>query len=814
MAVESSYNMFKDDTIHNKKYRAWVRAGLALKYLKEGITDALDDSCRKQHAAFISDIYKQQGAKTFGCDKCSLNTLLPLHCTNKKGQCPQAKRQKCNCILENGRKPCPTNFCSSMYDAITKCHRFASPNWKNTNIHEWHNNYWEIAKCYISADGYKHVLNPATTDLSALLCILVNNMDLQNAFDLPLNEIVPKIRKFRNETLHSTSMELNEYELKENISYMTDILGDKKQMTSRTDAQNALRKLIALKNDDIIITMENEAGVCRAAMTALEEKERKLHDSLQTPWEISNSGDNVVQDKINTDYMERKKELQTSLITLYRRRYFNTPIIPSLFEHDNGASAWYVQPEMVVEYPETEKEDKRKVVKFFRDIFYTNEKRNKTIYILGDAGVGKTTFSKRMIYRWCKIHDDQCANGNLGNNDDDLILSEFDFLFFIPLCHVQGTRHVHDMIKDELLHGSDNKLLNKMLDTHSEKCLIILDGLDEWTPDNGSMHNRWRQMQNETIPQVGTLQNYTVLTTTRPWKMDEIRLNTFERGVHIRMTGLSDESVSIFIESMVSSLNIQSTHDRHSSEFKKMISCSHLASLQQIPILLVQLICLWYDDKHFRNSVCEIYSNIVEVMLKMATEKRMPLKQSPAPKPQIQRLPACFGRTVCCQEYKGMLHKLGAIALHTLCYEHVNASTKQFSKREMLKMLTPEEVYWCLATGVLTETRSNVESSLTHARSDMSFIHKSFQEFFAAIYISTEKDFQTAREQVPVCNQVRCISDMKTFFVFVSGMNPFLGLYLLEELQDGTHCTCSKHDEKLQNLKIACHHEIEATRPL
>lgn len=67
----------------------------------------------------------------------------------------------------------------------------------------------------------------------------------------------------------------------------------------------------------------------------------------------------------------------------------------------------------------------------------------------------------------------------------------------------------------EQLHEQLQSVLN------NEKCLIILDGLDEWTSSC-----RAARGVNKGIPGRQAIHNCTVLTTYRPWKLEAIQLES------------------------------------------------------------------------------------------------------------------------------------------------------------------------------------------------------------------------------------------------------------------------------------------------
>jgi hypothetical protein len=168
--------------LKNKNYRQWVKAGLGLNYLKEGLAPFCDDIGTLQQKDIINQI---QGTKTpkpnVPCGVCQITTLQPDHVRVSKGICP-LKQDKCNCCFPNNKKPCPNNICGAIYDSIVQNHASIPPEpfWKNSDAHYWFTEPWSICKCFIHAPGYKDKTSAADVDCSGLLHVIINNKYFHN----------------------------------------------------------------------------------------------------------------------------------------------------------------------------------------------------------------------------------------------------------------------------------------------------------------------------------------------------------------------------------------------------------------------------------------------------------------------------------------------------------------------------------------------------------------------------------------------------------------------------------------------------------
>jgi hypothetical protein len=153
-------------------YRNWVRATLALKYLKIGL-EAFSDSAVKKHSY---DIMATLGNK---CNACTEKSLLP----HTENQCPRQKKRQCLCFKNQKQKPrqlCPNGgFCGKVYDRIVLDHRFQDPLLSNTDVQKWGSDPWSVATCFINTTGYKDKQSAKEVDCTGLLSLCINNIFIE-----------------------------------------------------------------------------------------------------------------------------------------------------------------------------------------------------------------------------------------------------------------------------------------------------------------------------------------------------------------------------------------------------------------------------------------------------------------------------------------------------------------------------------------------------------------------------------------------------------------------------------------------------------
>ncbi|XP_060588293.1 uncharacterized protein CXorf38 homolog [Ruditapes philippinarum] len=247
--------------LEKEKYRQWVKAGLGLGYLKEGLAPFCNDIAVQQHNDILQTIRSTKSLpSTVTCGSCRVETLKPDHkpLGNAKNKVCPLGQVKCSCCF-NGKIACPNNICGAIYDYIVQHHASTppAPDWKNSNALNWSTDPWSICKCFINAPGYKDMTSAVDTDCTGLLHVITNNIYFHNNIGGLVtgpNNLFSKVRQYRNEIFHSSSMELEESEANTYLDDMIAVLQDNKELVHQPAAQQAVLKLQDLKKRDFIIT--------------------------------------------------------------------------------------------------------------------------------------------------------------------------------------------------------------------------------------------------------------------------------------------------------------------------------------------------------------------------------------------------------------------------------------------------------------------------------------------------------------------------------------------------------------------------------
>ncbi|XP_060582300.1 uncharacterized protein LOC132738723 [Ruditapes philippinarum] len=796
--------------LEKEKYRQWVKAGLGLGYLKEGLAPFCNDIADQQHKDILQTIRSTKSIpSTVTCCSCQVETLKPDHkpvpgnAGNKV--CPLGQ-VKCICCFK-GKIACPSNICGAIYDYIVQHHASSppAPNWKISDAQQWVTDPWSICKCFINAQGYEQTQSAGECDCTGLLHLMINNQYFHSHVGCNVtgtNNLFSKVRQYRNSIFHSSSMELEESEANTYLDDMIAVLQDGKELLQRSDAQIAVKKLQDLKKKDFIMTTEGFEEILRqirdemakvlkstenaatkeeyddlkkklidleAKMSDKEEgrleNEKELAELKKTITDLESQMckekkeklemeieqvklknkltvlDTLVKEqkeemaKLKTetssgqsqaDYEQTKLEWQKEMIASYCKNLLKVPAMPLLPRGQKcNFSEIYVRPTITREIKGEKGETKEIKIKSMSDIFIKNGVPLKHIYVLGDAGSGKSSFCKYLVNCWCKAHNDE---QNVKDEFDEVKeMKKFDFMFYISLRYNQDIDSVQDMIKNQY----DIDISSPNHKKESAKIIILLDGLDEWSSERKS----YNQFQTMGLPKQDVNKDYTIITTSRPWKVHTLGISETEIEQLLNLKEFDLRCEWEMVGRTVSQLN----SIRHASKLawvcKQKLKEKSLKSLKQVPIMLQQLICLWFDGKLDKTSRCAIYTGMLELFFTWNDMKTTRTSTRLMKGAQKVDLPKYLANRNILRLNSHFIYEVSQLAYETLfnCPKDKSLifDICMFDDLEISAEVRENG----LKLGIITEDECQNFSVSEPPSSLFSFIHKSIQEFLAAVNI-------------------------------------------------------------------------------
>ncbi|XP_060580016.1 uncharacterized protein LOC132736818 [Ruditapes philippinarum] len=744
--------------IKNNKYRQWVKAGLGLGYLKEGLAPFCDGIGRQQHKDIINQIQQTKTPQpNITCGACQITTLQPDHVRVSKGICP-LKQDKCNCCFPNNKGPCPNNICGAIYDSIIQYHASIppAPFWKNSDVQQWSTDPWSVIKCFINVPGYKDKTSAVDTDCIGLLHVIINNKYFHSHIGCNVtgpNNLFSKVRQYRNEIFHSSSMELEESKANCYIDDMIAVLQDGKELLHRQDAQQAVVKLQDLKKKKFIITTENVNGIM-------------------------------------TQIKKNAEEWQKEMIASYCKTLLKVPAMPLLPRGQKcNFSEIYVRPTITREIKGEKGETKEIEVKSMSDIFIKNDVPLKHIYVLGDAGSGKSSFCKYLVNCWCIAHSDA------QNVEDEFEgvkeMNKFDFMFYISLRHNQDIDSVQDMIKNQY----DIDISSPVFKKDSAKIIILLDGLDEWSSERKS----YNQFQTMGLPKQDVNKDYTIVTTSRPWKVHTLGISETEIEQILNLKGFDLRCEREMVDRTVSQLNFSRHASKDARVCEQKLREKSLESLKQLPIMLQQLICLWFDGKLDKTSKCAIYTGMLELFFTWNDMKTAGTSTRLMEGAQKVYLPKTLADKKIFKLNSHLIYYVSKLAYETLFNCPKDKSlTFDISMFDELE-ISDEVRENCLKLGIMTEDECPSLSVSEPPSSLFSFIHKSMQEFLAAVNIcinfnaknglsdstgNVELVKKFINEVFQKCSTVNDILEQSNVIIMLCGLEPRLATHVSKYIYD------------------------------
>lgn len=484
-------------------------------------------------------------------------------------------------------------------------------------------------------------------------------------------------------------------------------------------------------------------------------------------------------------------DLKEDLIVFNEQNHSTLPVSPLIEEHDTLLANFYVSP--TIESTDAHNTAVKNSwiepgtpISSLKDVFYSKSKsiRFKEIYLTSGAGMGKTAFCKNFVMTWCRVHKTEKCEGV--SDDDVASLKRFEYVFLVQLrktCHLHC--NVGDMIYHQIVkhlsrsHYYHKQFLYDIL--HREECLVILDGLDEWR------HPRSRRcccLPSTEIPHRKARERCSILTTSRPWKLSILKLKTSQIDKHLRITQLDESSTEQLIKNAFVKLNIESSDLNEVVEkFKQEEGNKCIDVLNDSPLILTYLVCLWYQCNTIGQSRCEIYSNLIGLHLSKAEERKHRCHTKPSSEKKTKLdIPYIVRQNADCEKYFAFLTRLGRLAFET----YVDNSNREFSlvfeKSTAERLLNKSDILFSLHSGFLTQYK--VTGEYTTRRYRMTFAHKTFQEFLAALYIFT-KPYQspTMQRLIKLINSMENFLSVSDLLIFLSGLCPDKVCLLFQQIR-------------------------------
>ncbi|XP_052765410.1 uncharacterized protein LOC128206763 isoform X2 [Mya arenaria] len=413
----------------------------------------------------------------------------------------------------------------------------------------------------------------------------------------------------------------------------------------------------------------------------------------------------------------------------------NSTLFPGPFFHGSvSLEYFYVPPRLseVLNKMNREKngpeEEETRPITSLEQLLTPDDTTNQLTIITANAGVGKSSFCKFVSVLWCALHGQKTDTISKFAKSFDIqfdSLKNIPYLLYIPLRDIPTgrTHSIEDIIFAHLeivigYQDDDRKNLERIF--MDERCLVILDGMDESSLS--------------TLKSPKAKRKYSILITCRPWKLAETELPKYK---HVCIDDLNNIARNKLFKHLNTILNTFYRTTFNVEDFFATLETQNLQSLSCNTHVGLQLYCLWQDrnmdvEKSKMNVTLgptrsHIYADVLEMMFNPKIHERKETQertQTPALKQKA--LPTCFDGRKRCKAKSYLIYEIGKIAFKML----VNSSI-HFDEATMDLL---QEEQFLLDSGLILADRSQKCSTKNKV---YRFLHKTYQEMLAAIYMSS-----------------------------------------------------------------------------
>ena len=462
---------------------------------------------------------------------------------------------------------------------------------------------------------------------------------------------------------------------------------------------------------------------------------------------------------------------------------------------------------------QNQEEERYRNLGTYKELFYNNGILQKRVVLLGEAGAGKTTFSKHLTSVWC-----ESSTHSQFADVDVSVLEQFHYFFYVSCRFANKEESILDMITNQLF--DNEKMLEvgmHVLKNHPEDCLVLIDGADELKGSHTLETGKRGDIAG--LPSMAGVDGSVILITSRPWRFYALSKRTQDIFMRLKINGIKD--IGELTYRILKQLEDPDPR-QSSSEFLHQVSEKDMDELMKIPLILLIALGSWVDDHSLHKSMCINYINMLQTFIRRSKGqgdwsssinklgRLIPNLNDIENKWELQsnELPGSLSKYNTIQRHAGLFLFLGHLAFDLLLRK--NEQSLVFSKAEFKSYLRVDEdnnesLNVCLALGILSKAESKMRG--LKKMESFAFCHKTFQEFFAALWLASK--YENEKSKLYKCiKNVDDLFDYEMLIIFLCGIDPMAGKQLWLDLAENVEipdwrvkkvhelvCKCMKQQE-------------------
>ncbi|XP_013379444.1 NACHT, LRR and PYD domains-containing protein 3-like [Lingula anatina] len=348
-------------------------------------------------------------------------------------------------------------------------------------------------------------------------------------------------------------------------------------------------------------------------------------------------------------------------------------------------------------------------------------KTPKRILVRGKAGIGKTTFTQKMATDW--------ANATLGLGECDEVLLRYKHVLIINLRSIQPGQTLKEAMETQITCPAENRKavtdeVMQAIDYDSDHVLLVFDGYDEYDINTST--------EITDIIYRRQYQGVCTVITTRPWKAEEL-MNGRIIGGAFEITGLTKDNIAEYVAKF---FNDEQTYveylvykrwDAWGSIGNGLVGYldeKELMSLVKIPILLLFMCLMWQEDQESdaqTDSLPASFALLYRKLIQLLLRRRYGIRTQDE-----------MEQSACVQK----LEKQTFISLGKLAFDGLVKPDGGliFDEKDLQTIPDVNELY---SLGLLSKCKVHSNLDVKH---EVTFPHKTIQEFFAAKYLARKLD--------------------------------------------------------------------------
>ena len=448
---------------------------------------------------------------------------------------------------------------------------------------------------------------------------------------------------------------------------------------------------------------------------------------------------------------------------------------PGLTSEEFPSDEYFVDLQLVQEQKSTTKVKQIKLETYSDLLLLQDDKGRSLNHVLvsGQAGMGKTTMISRLAYLWA-------AGKQKGSRSDSFsvfrkfkqrkmkFLHKFEYVFAVDLRKCELETSLVDAIESQLLSNVSKYHLESFLTNYASECLYLFDGYDEMSA-------------NETILHSNLLCGSRVIVTTRPNKVDAF-YESHKEYVQVISEGFSKESINKFVKTYFGN-----SKEISESLLKTIYDNPEIETLSHFPLVLSMICVIWKDKNTLPSTLSELYCQTIQYLARHWRARdysSMPFEE--------------FKNHV---QFDQIMVRLGRTALRGLLHD----STLVFKEDEFDSFKIVEQ--GC-SLGIMSKS-SEVSSfgMITY----FSFIHKTFQEYCAAVYISSVADSENHECFMSDLHQMN-VNEMEYVLRFCCGTSQKAAEFVLTYVVDDVVKNATQNDpiKQICTLPLVLLYEAES----